>query len=176
MARARLNAPLTSSANDPAHATPGTVAASRVEMTEVVLPKDTNRYGSVFGGRVMELLDIAGYIAAVRHARTNLVTASVDHLTFVHPVKLGHIMCLYAQVNAAFNHSMEAGVKVFSENPETGARRHVVSAYLTFAALDEHGRPVKVPPLRLQTAEDRRRSKAAHARREHRLAQRRGEK
>ena len=170
MARSRLNP------SDAVVHRSGTVAASRVEMTELVLPKDTNRYGSVFGGRVMELLDICGYIAAVRHARTNLVTASVDHLFFLHPVKLGHIMCLYAQVNAAFNHSMETGVKVFSENPETGVRRHVVSAYLTFAALDEHGRPVKVPPLKLESAEDRRRAKAAHARRQHRLEQRRAQK
>ena len=163
-------------ARDP-HAPPptapkGTVAATRVIMTEVVLPKDTNKYGSVFGGRVMELLDICGYLAAVRHYRGNLVTASVDHLSFLHPVKLGHIMILHGQVNAAFRHSMEVGVKVFSENPETGEKRHVVSAYLTFAALDELGRPAAVAPLRLEAADEKRRNKDAVRRREHRLAER----
>jgi len=152
------------------HGTPGTVAATRVQMTEVVLPKDTNKYGGVFGGRVMELIDICGYLAAVRHYRGNLVTASIDHLSFHHPVKMGHIMCLYGQVNAAFRHSVEVGVKVISENPETGDRRHVVSAYLTFAALDELGRPAAVAPLKLETAEDKRRAKSAQKRRELRLA------
>ncbi len=163
-------------ARDP-HAPPpvppkGTVAATRVVMTEVVLPKDMNKYGSVFGGRVMELLDICGYLAAVRHYRGNLVTASVDHLSFLHPVKLGHIMILHGQVNAAFRHSMEVGVKVISENPDTGDRRHVVSAYLTFAALDELGRPAPVAPLKLETADDKRRNKDAVRRRELRLQER----
>lgn len=167
---------MTKRARDP-HAPPpappaGTVTATKVMMTEVVLPKDTNKYGSVFGGRVMELLDICGYLAAVRHYRGNLVTASVDHLSFLHPVKLGHIMILHGQVNAAFRHSMEVGVKVFSENPETGEKRHVVSAYLTFAALDELGRPAPVAPLKLATDEDRRRHRAAVRRRENRLAER----
>jgi acyl-CoA hydrolase len=149
---------------------PGTVAATRVEMTELVLPRDTNKYGAVFGGRVMELLDICGAIAAVRHCRRNLVTASVDHLSFLAPIKEGHIMILHSQVNAAFKHSVEVGVKVWSENPDSGDRRHVVSAFLTYAAIDELGKPASVPPLKSETAEDKRRAREAAQRRDARLA------
>lgn len=151
-------------------ARPGTVAATRVEMTELVMPRDTNKYGAVFGGRVMELLDICGAIAATRHCRRNLVTASVDHLNFLAPVKQGHIMILRSQANAAFQHSLEIGVKVWSENPDTGETRHVVSAYLTFAAIDEAGKPAPVPPLKSESAEDRRRAREATRRRAARLA------
>lgn len=143
---------------------------SRVEMTEIVLPEDTNQYGHAWGGRVMTLIDKAAAIASTRHCRTNVVTASVDSLTFRAPVKLGHILKLYASVNAAFHTSMEVGVKVLSEDPLSGLQAHCCSAFVTMVALDATGRPTPVPGLALRTPEERRRQRAAAQRRRSRLA------
>jgi acyl-CoA hydrolase len=148
------------------------IEASRVEMTEIVLPEDTNQYGHVWGGRVMTLIDKAAAIAAVRHSRTNVVTASVDSLTFRAPVKLGHILRLLSSVNATFNSSMEIGVKVISEDPLSGRQAHCCSAYVTMVALDAGGRPTPVPHLVPAGAEDRRRQRDAARRRRARLLQR----
>jgi acyl-CoA hydrolase len=143
---------------------------SRVEMTEIVLPEDTNQNGNAWGGRVMALIDKAAAIAAVRHCRNNVVTASVDSLTFRAPVKLGHILKLYASVNAAFHSSMEIGVKVLSEDPLSGLQAHCCSAYVTMVALDATGQPTPVPELRPAGPEDRRRHREAVLRRRARLA------
>lgn len=143
---------------------------SRVVMTEIILPEDTNQYGNVWGGRIMALIDKAAAIAAIRHSRSNVVTASVDSLVFREPVRLSHILRLYASVNAAFGSSMEVGVKVLSENPLTGDRAHCCSAYVTMVSLDAGGRPVGVPGLQTGTAEDRRRQSDAQERRRSRLA------
>jgi len=143
---------------------------SRVEMTEIILPEDTNQYGNVWGGRIMALIDKAAAIAAIRHSRSNVVTASVDSLVFRAPVRLSHILRLYASVNAAFGSSMEVGVKVMSENPLTGDRAHCCSAYVTMVSLDTGGRPAGVPGLQTRTPEDRRRQRDAQARRRSRLA------
>src|SRR5512134_2202064 len=143
--------------------------ASRVEMTEILLPEDTNQFGHAWGGRVMALIDKAAAIAASRHSRSNVVTASVDSLTFRAPVRLSHILRLYASVNAAFGSSMEVGVKVLSENPLTGDRAHCCSPYVTMVSLDAGGRPADVPGLQTRTPEDRRRQRDAQARRRSRL-------
>ena len=148
------------------------VDASRVEMTEIVLPEDTNQYGHVWGGRVMALIDKAAAIAAVRHSRTNVVTASLDSLTFRAPVRLGHILRLLASVNATFHTSMEVGVKVVSEDPLSGRQAHCCTAYVTLVALDAGGRPTSVPLLRASRPEDRRRQREATRRRRDRLARR----
>jgi acyl-CoA hydrolase len=146
--------------------------ASRVEMTEIILPEDTNQYGHAWGGRVMTLIDKAAAIASTRHSRTNVVTASVDSLTFRAPVKLGHILKLYASVNAAFHTSMEVGVKVLSEDPLSGLQAHCCSAFVTMVALDATGHPTPVPGLAFRTPEEKRRQRDATLRRRSRLARR----
>jgi len=150
------------------------VSVSRVEMTEIVLPEDTNQYGHAWGGRVMTLIDKAAAIASVRHCRSNVVTASVDSLVFRAPVKLGHILRLYASVNAAFHSSMEVGVKVVSEDPLSSLQAHCCSAFVTMVALDATGRPTPVPGLLPESSEDRRRQRDAARRRRARLAIRAG--
>jgi len=145
------------------------VSASRTEMIELVLPQDANLLGNILGGRVMHLIDIAGAIAAGRHCHCQVVTASVDHLDFHNPIRLGELIVLEAQVNRAFHTSVEVGVEVFSEN-YTGERKHTTTAFLTFVALDESGKPCPVPPLILKTQEERRRYREAGERRKARLA------
>jgi acyl-CoA hydrolase len=146
-----------------------TPRASRVVMTQTVLPGDGNALGSAFGGRIAQWIDVAGAIACQRHCRRRVVTASMDDLHFLKPIRVGMIVELRAQVNATFRTSMEAGVRIESENPLTGERAHVSSAYLTFVAQDEHGKPVDVPPLSLEDEEDRRRERDARHRRAIRL-------
>ncbi len=148
------------------------VSFSRAEMTEVVLPNDTNVLGNVLGGRVMHLIDIACAIAAHRHSNSYVVTASVDYLDFRSPIRVGELIILKSSVNRVFNTSMEVGVKVFSENVLTGERKHTSSAYLTFVAIDENREARKIAPLILETAEDRRRHREAGKRRKIRLAHR----
>jgi acyl-CoA hydrolase len=148
------------------------VSASRTEMTEVVLPQDANVFGNILGGRVMHLVDIAAAITAHRHCRSMAVTASVDHIDFRNPIRIGEVIMLKASLNRAFHTSMEIGVKVFSEDILTGEKKHTTSAYVTFVALDETYRPKPVPPVICETTEDRRRFREALARRKYRLAHR----
>ena len=148
------------------------VSASRTEMTEAVLPQDANVFGNLLGGRVMHLVDMAAAIAAHRHCRSIAVTASVDHIDFRNPIRIGEVITLKASLNRAFHTSMEIGVKVFSEDILTGEKKHTTSAYVTFVALDEDHRPKPVPALIPETAEDRRRYREALARRKQRLAHR----
>jgi acyl-CoA hydrolase len=147
-----------------------TPEASRVVMTETVLPGDGNSLGTAFGGRIAQWIDIAAAIACQRHCRQRVVTASMDDLHFLLPIRVGMIVELRSQVNAAFRTSMEAGVRIESEDPISGERRHACTAFLTFVAQDELGRPVSVPQLALETAEDKRRSADAQERRSIRLA------
>jgi acyl-CoA hydrolase len=140
-------------------------------MVEVVLPQDANVLGNILGGRVMHLVDVAAAIVAHRHSNSHVVTASVDHLDFRNPIRLGELIVLKARINRIFHTSMEIGVKVFSENVLTGERKHTTTAYVTFVAIDETGRPKPVPPLILETVEDRRRWREALVRRRIRLAQ-----
>jgi acyl-CoA hydrolase len=142
-------------------------------MTEMVLPNDANVHGSVLGGRVMHLIDICGAIAANRHSGSGVVTAAVDEIEFLHPVAVGHLLVLRGSVNFAARTSMEVGVKVWSEDPRSGERRHTSSAYLTFVAVDREGRPVAVPPVLAESEEERRRYADAERRRAVRLEHRR---
>ena len=148
---------------------PRPVNASISEMSEVVLPNDTNPLGSLLGGRLMHFIDLAGAMACHRHARSYVVTASMDHIDFLSPVHVGDLLILQASVNRAFRTSMEAGVKVWVENYISGTRRHVSSAYLTFVAVDSRGRHLPVPPIIAETEEQRRRFEDAGRRREQRF-------
>jgi acyl-CoA hydrolase len=146
------------------------VSVSRTEMIELALPQDANPLGNVLGGRVMHLIDIAGAIATHRHCRMQAVTASVDHLDFLNPVKVGELIVLESQVNRAFHTSVEVGVEVYSENYVTGERKHTTTAFLTFVALGPNGHPAPVPPLVVETAEERQRYREAGERRKARRA------
>ncbi|PYV28146.1 MAG: acyl-CoA thioesterase [Acidobacteria bacterium] len=147
-----------------------TVAASRAEMLEVVLPNDANPLGNILGGKVMHLIDIAGAIAAHRHSRSHVVTVSVDNLDFVYPVRVGQVILLRSHVTRAFHTSMEVEVKVYLEDYITGQRRQTSSAFVTYVAVDSDGRPTAVPPLVVRTAEEKRRYREALERRRRRLA------
>lgn len=150
---------------------PRPVRESQSEMVEVVLPNDANPLGNLLGGRLMHLIDVAGALACHRHARSYVVTASMDHLDFLAPVHIGDLLILQSSVNCAFNTSMEVGVKVWVENYITGTRRHVSSAYLTFVAVDRHGRKIPVPPVIAETPEEKRRYEDAGRRRAARKAE-----
>ncbi len=142
---------------------------SSVTMTEIVLPSDTNALGTIFGGKIMSWIDIAAAISAGRYARRVVVTASIDALHFLAPVKVGYVVHIRAQVNFASKTSMEVGVRVDSENLITGEMTHTSTAYTTFVALDDHGRPTPVPPLFPQTTDEKRRFEEAKKRRESRV-------
>jgi acyl-CoA hydrolase len=146
---------------------------SRVEMTEVVLPGDTNALGTIFGGKVMQWIDVAASVAGMRHSGGNVVTASIDALAFLTPIHLGEIVVLKSQVNFVGTTSMEIGVRVEAEDPRTGSRRYTTKAYLTFVAIDQDGKARPIPPLKIESDEERRRFDAAQARRAARLALRR---
>jgi acyl-CoA hydrolase len=150
--------------------TPKPARASATEMTQVVLPNDANPLGFMLGGTVMHLIDIVGAMAAVRHTRSRLVTAAVDGLQFLHPIKVGDIIILGAHVTCAFAHSLEVQVDVVSEESLTGRRRMTSRAYLTFVAVDADGHSQPVAPLILETDEDRQRAEEARGRRQSRLA------
>lgn len=149
-----------------------TVKASQVEMTELVLPNDTNRMGTLLGGRLMHWIDIAAAIAASRHTNRLCVTASVDELHFHHPVRQGEVVVLQVSVNRVFKTSMEVGVRVTKENTLTGERKHTNTAYLTFVAVDAQGKPVRVDPIKPVTSVEKRRYRDAAQRRETRLLHR----
>src|ERR1700730_6519634 len=151
------------------------VNASRSEMTEIVLPAQTNPLGKLLGGQVMHLVDMVAAMAAHRHSNSYVVTASVDYIDFRNPVNLGEIVNLKSQVNRVFRTSMEVGVEVYSENAMTAERKHTTSAYVTFVAIDQFTKqPKPVAPLILKTAEERRRFREAANRRKVRLALRFG--
>ena len=148
------------------------VSSSQVVMTQLVLPSHTNALDTVFGGTIMSWIDIAAAIAAQRHSNKAVVTASMDQLNFIAPVKKGWVVNLKASVNFVSRTSMEIGVKVEAENPLTSEMFHTASAYMTFVALDGNGRPTAVPGLELATDEEKRRFAAAKKRRELRLLHR----
>jgi acyl-CoA hydrolase len=150
---------------------PRTVADSQSEMTELILPNDANTLGNLLGGRLMHFIDLVGAMAAFRHARTHVVTASMDHIDFIAPVHVGDLLILKSSVNRAFRTSMETGVKVWVESIKAGTHRHVASAYLTFVAIDPQGNRVPVPALLAKTADEVRRYEGALRRREHRQAE-----
>ncbi|KAA0208064.1 MAG: acyl-CoA thioesterase [Ignavibacteriaceae bacterium] len=152
-----------------------TVKDSQIEMTEYVMPNDTNILGNLAGGRLMFWIDIACALAASKHCMTVAVTAQVDNLVFHYPIKLGEIVKLKASVNRAFNTSMEVGVRVEVEDFRTGVVKHSNSAYLTFVSIDmETGQKVKVPQIKPETEEEIRRYEQALKRREQRLSGKHG--
>lgn len=145
------------------------VSGSQIVMTEMVLPSDTNALGTIFGGKVVSLIDIAAAMAAGKHSRSVVVTASIDALQFVSPVKLGEYVHIKASVNYAGRTSMEIGVRVDKENPLTGEMAHTATAYLTFVAIDSSGKPRPVPPVTPGNDIEKRRFEAAKIRRAARL-------
>ncbi len=148
----------------------GTPTSSRVEMTQIVMPFHTNgARGVLFGGIVMQWIDVCGGVAAMRHARGPVLTASIDRLDFLTPIHLGDVVILRAQVNYAGRTSMEIGCRVETEDLETGERRNTTKAYLTFVAVDDNGRPRPITPLVLESEDDRRRAARAEVRRVARL-------
>ena len=140
-------------------------------MLEVVLPDDANPLGNILGGKVMHLIDIAGAVAAHRHSHRHVVTASVDSLDFVRPIRVGQIILLQAQVTRAFHTSMEVGVNVYLEDYISGERHQTSSAFVTYVAVGEDGKPTAVPALVPRTAEEKRRYREALERRRRRLVQ-----
>ena len=150
--------------------TPKRPADSYTEMTQVVLPNDANPLGYILGGTVMHLIDIAGAIACHRHTRSLLVTAAVDGLQFLHPIKIGDLIILQATVTATYATSLEVEVKVYSEETLTGTRKLTSLAYLTFVAVTQDNKRCAVPPLQLDTDAEKRRAWEADQRREARLA------
>ncbi len=148
------------------------VSSSYSEYTELALPNDANSLGNLLGGKVMHLVDLAGAMAAMRHSRHVVVTASVDQMHFLHPVRIGQWVRLKSAVNRVFRTSMEVGVKVWVEDLVKGEILHTSSAYLTFVALDSTGHPVSVPPVIPETEIEKERYEAAGKRREYRLSMR----
>ncbi len=144
---------------------PKPVAASKTIFARTMLPSDANPYGNVHGGEVMKLIDAVAGAAAGRHARARVVTARIDELSFVAPVYVGHLITAKASVNHVGTSSMEVGVRVEAEDVLTGAVAHVASAYLVYVAIDERGKPTRVPPLVAESEEERRRMRAAEERR-----------
>ncbi|HXM65781.1 MAG TPA: acyl-CoA thioesterase [Candidatus Acidoferrum sp.] len=145
---------------------PRPVRDSQSEMTEIVLPNDANPLGALLGGRLMHWIDLAGAMAAHRHSRSHVVTASVDHIDFLVPVRVGDLVVFRSSVNRVFQTSMETGVKVFVENYIADTVQHVASAYLTFVAIDAKGNHLKVPAVIPETEDQQRRYDDAGRRRE----------
>jgi acyl-CoA hydrolase len=139
-------------------------------MTEIVGPNDANTHGTVHGGKVLKWIDVAAGIVAIRHARTPVVTAAIERVDFIAPIRVGHFAILTARLNGVGRSSMEVSVEVEGEDPWTGTRHRATSAIVTYVAQDEFGVPVEVPPLRLETPEDERRAREAARRRAARRA------
>ena len=153
--------------------TPGRFVRESVsEYSEFAFPNDANTLGNVLGGKVMHLVDIAAALAAVRHSRCPVVTASVDHMNFLHPIHIGHLIVLRSSVNRVFRTSMEVGVRVEVENLISGEIKHTSSAYLTFVALDKSGQRIAIPCVIPETEQEKRRYEEAGERREYRLSMR----
>jgi acyl-CoA hydrolase len=151
---------------------PKTVKHSQASMTQLVLPDETNQLGNLLGGQLMHWIDLVAAIAAMRHARMVCVTASVDEINFINPVRQGEVVTLLASVNRVFTTSMEVGVSVSAEDLLTGKTHHTNSAYLTFVAIDGEGKPVQIEPIICEDDEEIRRYEEALRRREVRLQRR----
>ncbi len=145
------------------------VKDSASTLSEFALPNDANPLGNLLGGRIMHLVDLAGATAAIRHARSQVVTVSVDTMTFLRPIHIGELITLKASVNRVFRTSLEVGVRVIAENLETGEVRHTNSSFVTFVALDAEGKPHEVAPVIPETDTEHRRWREAGERREQRL-------
>ena len=156
----------------PPSLSPKTVAQSRISIAQLMQPEHANNLGNVHGGWIMKLVDDAGALACMRHAQRRVVTVAVDSMTFRHPIRIGDLVELTAEVTHAGHTSIEVEVQVVAENPISGVRTHTNTAYLVYVALDDQGKPVSVPPLVAETEEERRRQREAHERQARRLAAR----
>ena len=152
-----------------------TVRETQHETSQLMMPQHSNNLDHVFGGVILSMMDTSAAVSAIRHARTNCVTVSVDRVDFREPIHLGDLVIMKCSVNFVGRTSMEVGVRVEAENLQTGSRRHTNSCYLTFVAVDRNGRPVEVPKLVPETEEEIRRYEAAKARRRRRLEERTAE-
>ena len=153
-----------------------TVKETQHETSQLMMPQHSNNLDHVFGGVILAMMDTSAAVSAIRHARMNCVTVSVDRVDFREPIHLGELVVMKCSVNFAGRTSMEVGVRVEAENMQTGIRRHTNSCYLTFVAIDKQGRPAAVPTLVPETPEEIRRSEAAKERRRRRLEERTEEK
>lgn len=153
--------------------TPRPVRLSRVEFADLAEPASQNVAGTLFGGVLLGFIDRAAAFCAMKHAGRPVVTKSMDSVEFNEPIYIGELVVAKASVNFTGTTSMEVGVKVFAQNPITGEERHTNTCYATFVALDEHGRPARVPPVLAETDEEKRRNAAGRERRDERLARRR---
>jgi acyl-CoA hydrolase len=155
---------------------PKFVRESRHESSEIMMPQHANNLGHVFGGVILSLLDRVAAVSAIRHARQNCVTVSVDRVDFREPIHLGDLVVMKASVNYVGRTSMEIGVRVEAEDLATGARRHTNSCYLTFVAIDRNHRPIEIPAIVPESEEEKRRYQAAQERRRRRLEERNAER
>ena len=151
------------------------VRESQHETSELMMPEHSNNMGHVFGGVILSMMDKCAAIAAFRHCRAGVVTASIDRVDFREPIHLGDLVVMKASINYVGRSSMEVGVRVEAEDLMTGRRRHTNSCYLTFVAVDDKGRPIEVPELRPETDDEQRRNTAAQQRRRRRLEERQTE-
>ncbi len=149
-----------------------TPSASRTVLTTLVMPADTNNYGHIFGGRVLALADKVAAMTAIRHCRLSVVTASIDRVDFILPVKAGMIVSMTGEINATFRSSMEIGVTAEAEDPRTGSKNKAFRALITIVAIDRNGRPIPVPGVEFENDEQKKRAARAVKRREARLGSR----
>jgi len=157
----------------PDPAVPRPVRLSQVTFADLAEPQSQNVAGTLFGGVLLGFIDRAAAFCAMKHAGRPVVTKSMDSVEFNEPIYIGELVVAHASVNFAGTTSMEVGVKVLAQNPVTGEERHTNTCYATFVALDENGRPARVPPIAPETAAEQRRFDAGRERREERLARRR---
>jgi uncharacterized protein (TIGR00369 family) len=148
---------------------PKPISASRITISQLMHPEHANLLGNVHGGWIMKLVDEAGALTCMRHAQRKVVTVAIDSMTFRQPIRIGDLVILNAEVSYTGRTSMEAAVEVLAENPVTGEQTHTNTAFLVYVALDDEGRPTSVPPLQVETEEDKQRMKEAQERQERRL-------
>jgi uncharacterized protein (TIGR00369 family) len=148
---------------------PKPIRASRITLSQLMHPEHANLLGNVHGGWVMKLVDEAGALACMRHAQRKVVTVAIDSMNFHQPIRIGDLVIITAEVSYTGRTSMEAEVEVIAENPITGERTHTNTAYLVYVALDDHGRPTAVPPLKVETEEQKQRMEKAQQRQQRRL-------
>ncbi|HMN49433.1 MAG TPA: acyl-CoA thioesterase [Ignavibacteriaceae bacterium] len=148
------------------------ISDSQIIMTELVLPNHTNQLGNLFGGQLMQWIDICAALSAAKHNKSICVTASVDRIDFHHPIKLGNAVTLIASINRVFKTSMEVGVKVFAQNFREGTKIHTNTAYLTYVSVDNNGKPIRAIEAIPETDDEKRRYDEALTRRENRLKNR----
>lgn len=150
---------------------PSPVSASRITISQLMQPDNANLLGNVHGGHIMKLVDEAGALACMKHSRQRVVTVAIDRMTFKHPIRIGDLVIINAEVSYVGSSSMEAEVSVRAENPTTGEHWHTNTAYLVYVALTEEGKPTRVPPLLAETDAHRKRMEAGAARQQYRLEQ-----